>query len=508
MENKKILIVEDERVVAEDIKNSLEDLGYVVTGVEDSGEEAIKKVEENKPDLVMMDIKLKGKMDGIDAASQISSRSNIPIVFLTAHTDEKTLERAKLTEPFGYLVKPFEQQDLQIAIEMALYKWRTERRLKEDEKWFSKLLWSINEAMIATDKNEHILFMNPSAETLTGWNLEDVAGKSLKTIFNIRKNETEFKVGGISRNIVQNDYTEMLGDDIILITKDGIKRDIEKSTSLIKDSYEGIIGKVMIFRDVTEQKQMEKELIDYVKNLENEINQRNAELIFSDKLSSLGLLIVGVAHEINDPLSYIKSNNDFIRERISELKTHFQEDADVKTIRQIAKLINKNLQGIERITMFTKTLQKFANPNTGSKLIVDINREIEDTLLILKSEMRDKIKLNKDYGQIPKIHCDIGKLNQVFMTLILNAVRSTEKGEIWIKTRNDDDFIDIEIEDNGGGMPERDVDKILDTLSTTKYKGEELSLKLCCRIIKEHNGEFEIESKVGKGTKITIKLPI
>jgi len=130
MANTRIMIVEDEWTVAEDIKISLQNLGYTISSVTSSGKEAIQKAEEDRPDLVLMDIVLQGEMDGIEAANQIRSRFNIPIVYLTAYADDKVLERAKITEPFGYIVKPFISEDLKITIEIALYKHKAERERK------------------------------------------------------------------------------------------------------------------------------------------------------------------------------------------------------------------------------------------------------------------------------------------------------------------------------------------------------------------------------------------
>ncbi len=112
MENTRILVVEDEAIVAKDIEGSLKNLGYAVCGRVYTGEEAIQKVTETQPDLVLMDILLKGDMDGIETAQQIRTRFNIPVVYLTAHADEKTLRRAKMTQPYGYLTKPFEEKEL------------------------------------------------------------------------------------------------------------------------------------------------------------------------------------------------------------------------------------------------------------------------------------------------------------------------------------------------------------------------------------------------------------
>lgn len=127
----KILVVEDEVIVAEDIGFRLKKLGYIVTATVASGEEAIEKIAENRPDLVLMDIVLKGDMDGVTAAEKIRNRVDIPTVFLTAYADDQTLQRAKLTNPFGYIIKPFQQNDLRVAIEIALHRHEIETKMQE-----------------------------------------------------------------------------------------------------------------------------------------------------------------------------------------------------------------------------------------------------------------------------------------------------------------------------------------------------------------------------------------
>lgn len=129
MAGEKILVVEDEEIVVLDIRSALESSGYVVAATANSGDDAVNKSMEFTPDLVLMDIVLKGKVDGIEAAEKIRSLLNIPVIFLTAHTDEGTLQRAKVSQPFGYIVKPFRERDLRIAIEFALYKSAMEKEL-------------------------------------------------------------------------------------------------------------------------------------------------------------------------------------------------------------------------------------------------------------------------------------------------------------------------------------------------------------------------------------------
>lgn len=177
--NSKILIVEDERIVALDISATLKSLGYEIASIAVSGVEAIEVVEKEKPDLILMDIRIKGELDGIQTAELIQANYNIPIIYLTAYADEETLSRAKITEPYGYVIKPYDKKILNSVIEMALYKNRMERKVKDNERWLSKTLQSMGDAMVATDSEGHIKLMNLVAQSKTGWNLEEAVGRNI-----------------------------------------------------------------------------------------------------------------------------------------------------------------------------------------------------------------------------------------------------------------------------------------------------------------------------------------
>jgi PAS domain S-box-containing protein len=160
----RILIVEDEGVVALEIQDRLDSLGYGVIGVAASGERAIQLAAQHRPDLVLMDIILRGDMDGIEAAHQIQQKSNIPVVYLTAHSDEATLQRAKVTTPFGYVIKPFEERDLHVAIEMALYKHQIDQELRASEERLRLLVESGNDIIMVLDGDGKYTYVHGLAQ--------------------------------------------------------------------------------------------------------------------------------------------------------------------------------------------------------------------------------------------------------------------------------------------------------------------------------------------------------
>ncbi len=250
MANARLLVVEDESIVAKDIQNRLRNLGYDVPEVVAYGDRAIEKVAELHPDLVLMDIFLKGDMDGIQAAEQIRTKYDIPVIFLTAFADPKTLQRAKVTEPFGYILKPFEERELLTAIEMALYKHGMEKKLKDSERWLSTTLKSIDDAIIATDTAGKIMLMNPVAEALTGWKEAESLGRDISGVFCIVDEKTGNPLPGPLGQ--QSQAT--------LVARNGVRLVVECSAAPIRDDKSNVTGSVLVFRDITERRLTEEAL--------------------------------------------------------------------------------------------------------------------------------------------------------------------------------------------------------------------------------------------------------
>ncbi|MDP4174227.1 MAG: PAS domain S-box protein [Bacteroidota bacterium] len=265
----KIFIVEDESIVALDLKCDLEAMGYEISGISSSGEDAIEKISAASPDLVLMDIGLPGNIDGIQASEIIKDKFDIPVVFLTANSDTITIQRAKLTDPFGYVLKPFDQRELFTVIEMALYKFKTESRLKASQRWLSTTLKSIGDAVIATNVNGLVTFMNTVAESLTGFSYSEADGKPLEEIFNIINEFTREKIEHPVAKVIRNGAVVGLANHTLLISKNGKEIPIDDSASPIRDDKNNIIGVVLVFRDITERKLNEQKIIQFAENAKN-----------------------------------------------------------------------------------------------------------------------------------------------------------------------------------------------------------------------------------------------
>jgi two-component system, response regulator PdtaR len=244
-----ILVVEDERITAEDIRTGLKLAGYHVPVIVSSGEEAVKQAGKIKPDLVLMDIKLEGEMDGIDAACEIRKLYDIPVIYLTAYSDDKTVQRAKLTEPSGFLVKghgiinkPFEESELHAAIEITLYRHQME---KEHDQLSTTMLQNVSEAVIATNSAGKIRFINAVAESLTGWSKDDALGKDLAEVF-LPLNEVEEEV------IIESASSS--NEIPTITTLNGSKLIVQGKVTPIKDYKQDINGLVIVFQASDHQK--------------------------------------------------------------------------------------------------------------------------------------------------------------------------------------------------------------------------------------------------------------
>lgn len=255
MSTQRILIVEDEKIIALDLRRRLEKFGYEVTATASTADEAVSAAAAEPPDLVLMDVMLTGSQDGISAAEAIRRQNPVPIVFLTAYADEETLERAKHVEPVGYVLKPFKERELYTTIEMALYKSRVDRLLRRHERLFHSILSSTGDGIIATDRSNSVRYVNPAAATLTGWKPDDAVGRPLTEVFSLRHEQTRAPIALPVPNERDSDTARVFAG-VVLESKIGASISISGNVGLIRDEYGEPDGLAVSFRDLTDLKHM------------------------------------------------------------------------------------------------------------------------------------------------------------------------------------------------------------------------------------------------------------
>jgi len=483
-----ILIVEDDGIIAKDIQNTLEGLGYAVAAITSNAEGAIEKAAETQPDLVLMDIMLEGDMDGVEAAEQIRDRFGIPVVYLTAHADEKTLHRAKTTGPYGYILKPFNEMELHTNIEIALYKSGLEKKLKENEQLLATTLRSIGDAVITTDVNGSVTFMNPVAESLTGWRQKDAVRRPLKDVFNIIDEHTGEQIEDPVTRVLRDGVAVGLANNTVLIARDGTKRSIDDSGAPIKDCKGNIMGVVLVFRDITEKRRAERELLK------------------ADKLESLGVLSGGIAHDFNNILTSILGN-------ISIAKM-FAKPGD-KIFERLEEAENDCMRA-RVLTQKILTFSRGGAPIMKTAFISELLRD-SASFALSGSNVRCEFSIPDDLW---RIEVDEGQIAQAISNLIINASQAMPGGgvinllaeNIVVDEKqgiplNNGGYVKISVTDHGIGIPKEHFQQIFDPYYTTKRGGSGLGLAIAYSIVKRHNGYIDVKSIPGKETTFSIYLP-
>ncbi len=491
----RILVVEDEVIVARTIASQLSQLGYIVTGTASSGKVAIAKASETQPELVLMDIILKGEMDGIVTASKIREQLDVPIIYLTAYGDDHTLERAKITQPFGYIVKPFTTKDLKIAIEIALLKHQLERDLRENRDQLATLLNSMSDAVIATNEQGTVTFMNPAAEALTGWQQKDALGNEAAKVFHIVDEVTETTLENPVTKVLREQQVVYLEDFTSLITRDGKRVPIGDSASPIKRRPDQINGVVVVFWDLSERRQTK--LLEQALEKEQELNRLKS------------LFISTVSHEFRNPLTVIQTAVELIEMQGANL-------TDVKR-----GIYLKRIQGA--VQSMEKLMEEvlFMGRAEAEKLIykpVPLNLEqfclnlIED-YSIVKSGIYEIVFTC--HSQNTDAVMDEKLLHYMLDNLLSNAVKYSPKGGN-IKLDLICDQIQkvaiFYIQDQGIGIPEIDQARLFESFyrasNVQSIQGTGLGLVIVKRCVDAHSGQISVTSQVGVGTTFTVILPL
>jgi len=490
MESPRVLIVEDENIVALDIRRNLKKAGYLTVDIVPSGEETLERFEELQPDLILMDIHLQGSIDGLETARAIRKKFSVPVILLTAYADDSTIERAIVSEPFGYIIKPFEQKELKIAIEMALYRHRLEKKLQYSEERFRKLFEDDLSGDFIASADGRILMSN----------------EAFKDIFGCTSGRPEYvtNINELFLSEEDRDYfwQRIYSEQTLRLFEMDLKTIDNRTVTVVAN----VIGS---FTSSGELEEVKGYIVDTTerKDLEKKLQQ-------AQKLEAIGRLAGGLAHDFNNILTVIMGYSSILSEKSAANEPIDTEIEGIKRITQKASILTRQLLAFSR--------NQVLKPET-----VDINVLVSDVEKMLKRLITDDIQISiSTAAEKGHIFVDPSKIELVLMNLVVNARDAMQGGgKISIETKNiyfdDMDYPEADtaapgiyteliISDTGEGIPEDHLDKIFEPFFTTKpeNKGTGLGLSSVYGIVKQSGGYIRVESSLGRGTSFFLYFPV
>ena len=490
MSKGRILVVEDEIIIAMEIADRLKSMGYEVLRIVSNGKNAIEAAERDKPDLMLMDIMIQGNIDGIETATKIKAISDIPVIYLTANADESTLERAKVSDAFGYLIKPFEEKELNTSIEMALYKHRMERKLKENEERFKSLVENSSIGIFRLSNEGKILHANPSFIKLLGYTeLIELVGKEIY----------EFVVGGEKKKIELIKLIkekQKINRQIIELVNVKNERVIVSLGGNIVQWNEEILYFDGTIEDITIQQLYEQELIKAKEKAEE-----------SDRLKTE--FLAGMSHEIRTPINTIMSYLSLLNDELNNTSnTHFK---DIFGAIEIGSL---------RLTRTIDSILNMAQFQSGTfdifKVDIDVMEDVLDNLYeefkFTAKQRGLELKLSNT-SKNTSITADKYSLSQLFVNLIDNALKYTKEGIVEVRVFDDEvGNLCVDIEDTGIGISEDFLPALFKPFTqeeqgySRKFDGNGLGLALVKRYCELNEAIIKVTSQKDVGSKFTIKF--
>ena len=500
--NTRILIVEDDALMASELEIRLKSLGYAICAIASTGLEAIELTESLKPHLVLMDIVLKGSMDGVDTACRIRKQFSLPVIYVTAYVDDELLARAKITEPYGYIVKPFSERELHANIEMALYKHQADKKLRRIEDWFSASMQGVADGVIVTNSVEgKINYINRVAELMTGWLSSDAEGHITSDIYHLLDKKSRSEIEDPMSRILREGLVTDTSQETILVNESNDEIPVAYAGACLRGGDDEPTGAVLILKDLSENKRTEGLL-----------HEAESALLHAQKMETVGQLAGGVAHDFNNELNVMLGYVDILLE---------QGDCDARN----KKMLKEIQDAGNRAASLTRQLLIFSRKQVVEPKVMNINPVIKNSEDMLCRLIGENYTLTTEVSSAEdRVKADFGQIEQIIMNLVVNARDSMpDGGSIEIRTSSVDfkehdsstfsvipcgHYVLLEVSDTGCGMSPEVRSHLFEPFYTTKEagKGTGLGLATVYGIVKQNDGYIDVATEVNVGTTVKIYL--
>jgi PAS domain S-box-containing protein len=498
----RILVVEDEAIVARDLALTLNDLGYEVVGFAGTGEAALLEARANNPDLVLMDICLTGATDGIEAAHAIKRELNLPIVFLTAHSDGDTLKRAKQANPLGYVIKPYRTSDLRCAIEIALHRKEVDAQLRKREHWSGALLRSLGEAVVATNGERQIVFLNPAAEALCGWHQDEAFGRIDEEVMRLVHKTSGSPLESPLKRALAETAATALKEDSLLLTKDGSRIPIEDCAAPIMDDQGNVLGAVIVFRDISVRRKRQQEQARALHGeIERQVQERTALLEAANR--ELEVFSYSAAWDLRAPLRRIDT--------LSSEVLHVNGDTLSPAGADRLQLVRAEVKRMAQLIEDRLRLARIARHELRRQ-IVDVTETVRcicEGIALGHADRNVEIVIQSGVT----LHGDQRLIDIVLVNLLANAWKftaSVSHARIEIGAIKRDGMTVCFVRDNGVGFDMAEADRLFGAFQRlhppSEFVGVGIGLAIVQRIIDRHGGRIWAEAAVGKGATFYFAL--
>lgn len=490
----KIVIVEDEAIVASGIQTKLEKAGYEVVGIAYSGKDAINIAIDKQPDVILLDIKLQDDISGIDVAEQIKKQIDIPVIYLTSYTDEETFEKAKQTEPAAFIAKPFNIEELNRIIKLTLYNHKIKKELIETKKRYELAVQAGKTGIWEYIPSERKTIIDSGFQKLIGLESENRVGDENEWIKFVPAEDLELINSRINQLITgKSDHYEF---EHRIKRVDGSIRWVMAKGNPVKDEKNNTIKIIGTITDITELKEIERKL----KLHTDELKKSNKT---KDNFFSI------IAHDLRNPFHTILG--------ASELLSKYSSEMNQDEIKQTAENIYRAASNVYNLLVNLLEWSRFKTGTTEVKKTTFNLCEIVNQIVELYSETlkNKKQTIITDCNDNCHVFADKYMIESIIRNLISNATKfSPTGGRIEVRCVNkDDDTVELSVKDNGIGIPEDlqhklfKIDSQISTKGTEQEKGTGLGLVLCKDFIERNNGTISFESKLGKGSVFKVTIP-